>query len=143
MRKAIFGGITLLLVASQAVAGDKVWSVPGVVNNGLATIFACTNGGTVAASVTVDLFTINGVAAIGGSATVNLNPMATGTIASKAVVSLSPTATMATGTILSGSARITAASGVYCVAYVTDPVTDPPTVMMRLPVIKKTSQKGD
>jgi hypothetical protein len=69
--------------------------------------------------------------------------MGTGTIASKAVDAVAADATMVgVPSIMGGSARITAPSGVYCVAYVVDTV-DPPTLMMRLPIIKKTNQKGD
>ena len=62
--------VLALGIASQASAGDKVWSVPGVINNGLATVISCSNGGSVAATVTVDIFTQNGGGDVTGTTSI-------------------------------------------------------------------------
>ena len=62
--------LVVLGVASQASAGDKVWHVPGVINNGLATMISCTNGGSAAASVTVDAFNQTGSASGTGNSSI-------------------------------------------------------------------------
>jgi hypothetical protein len=43
----------------------------------------------------------------------------------------------------SGSARITAPTGVFCTAYVVDPFNDPPSVGWQLTIVSKIKQKGD
>src|SRR5262245_18349157 len=71
--------LTAVLVSGgTASAADKIWSVPAVISNGLATVFSCTNGVAVPATVTVDIFLKNGIPAPGGTATININPGVTG-----------------------------------------------------------------
>lgn len=139
---AFVGGIVFIGAASQASAADKIWSVPGVINNGVATVFSCTNGGTAPASVTVSLFNSNGSAGPTGTATIAVNATAdfgTATVAALGTLDVN----LGAGTMLSSSARISAPSGVYCTAYVIDRASDPPAVAWSLKVVKKTTQKGD
>lgn len=146
MRTVLRTAALLLLasgVASQAYAGDKVWSVTGVVNDGLATLFTCTNGTSAMATVKVEIF--NSAGASDSSGMPNVAPNATVTLGTKFVNAL-PGAVVPLGTstpLHSGSARITAPSGVFCTAWVVDPVGNPPASMKTLPVFKKTNQKGD
>jgi hypothetical protein len=139
--------IVVLGGASPASAGDKIWNVPGVVNNGVATAFSCTNRGTAAATVMVQAFNKDGTAA--GSASVNTPAGATANVVTKAVAMLgggtfdSLYVSMGAAEIRGGSAQITAPSGVFCSAYIIDHLTDPPTIISPLKVIKKTTQKGD
>lgn len=145
--RTVLRSIALVLLAlgfaSQAAAGDKIWSVPGVINNGLATVFTCTNGTSAAANVKVEVFTKAGVLDATGNisaaagATVNLATQTAAALPGGVDVNL------ATSTMHSGSARITVPSGVYCDAWLIDPGVTPPTSMRTLPVIKKTNQKGD
>ena len=147
MRTVLRAAVLALLVlgvASRASAADKVWSVPGVMNDGLATVFSCTNGGTSAANVKVELFAADGTA--NASATVNVASGATADFATQNVAAFpfgSIEANLSSSTMHSGSARITAPSGVYCTAGLFDQTNNPPTSMRALPVIKKTTQKGD
>lgn len=50
----------VLGIASQAAAADKEWHATGVINNGTATVFTCTNGSTVPANVTVTIYRKDG-----------------------------------------------------------------------------------
>jgi len=143
MRKlGLFAAVVLVCLASQASAGDKVWSVPGVINNLLASGFSCTNGGTAAATVTVALFDATGAASGTGMASIAVN--GTVNFVTKPITAL-PGATLvgSNPTLMPGSATITAPSGVFCTAFVSDPGSDPPTVMRSLPVIAKNKQRGD
>jgi len=136
--------LLVLGLASQASAGDKIWSVSGVVNNGLATVFSCTNATTAPVTVKVDVFLPNGTLDVTGSVN-NVASNATVDLATKNVLSMvgGIELDMVASTMHSGSARIIVPSGVFCTAYVVDPVNNPPTSMKTLPVIKKTNQKGD
>lgn len=141
--------LALALLASSlspALAGTNVWAVPGIINNGLATVLSCTNGDAVPASVTATIFTRAGVQnatatapSIAAGATVNFatQPVAVLGIPDSLNINL------ATSVTRGGSAKITAPSKVYCSAYIADPVGDPPTVGWQLNIVKKTSQKGD
>jgi hypothetical protein len=159
MRRIGFGGAALaaaalLLVTQMGAASTprahaatvNTFSVPGVINDAdLATVFSCTNSSTTAtASVTVTLFKEDGEA----------GPTATdATVFTRATPDFTTSAvklfgggreefTLGAETTLTGWARITASPGVFCDAWVVDAVNNPPKVMMNLPVIKGTAQKG-
>jgi hypothetical protein len=127
-------------VASQAWAGSRVWSVPGVINNGLATVVSCTNGGSGPTNVTVQLF--DETTGMSGSASATIPAGTSHSFGSQPVAALPGLTNLASGDIRGGFARITAASGVFCAAYVVSPTGDPPSVFSSLPVIKKNRQKG-
>lgn len=135
--------LLVLGAASQAPAADKIWSVSGVVNDGLATVFTCTNGGTAAATMKVDVFRKDGTSDATG--TVSVAPGATKSIGTKNVFALPGGVDLELGdTIIhGGSARITVPSGVFCTAFIVDPVSNPPATLSTLNIFKKTTQKGD
>ncbi len=138
--------LLVLGVASQASAGDKVWSVAGIINNGLATVFSCTNGTTAAATVNVEVFNKVGTADSSASGSVPVGAtvsFVTGPVAALGAPDGILTIDIGSSTIRGGSARITAPSGVFCSAYVTTPFGDPPTTGWSLKVVKKTNQEGD
>ncbi|HLX88665.1 MAG TPA: hypothetical protein VKR22_09465 [Acidimicrobiales bacterium] len=137
-----FGLIESVFAPTTAqAAGAKFWSVPGVINTGtMATVFSCTNGGSTPASVTVSIFNKDGT----------VGPTGTHTIAVRATLNFLTQSTAAiTADIVvpapleaSGSAQISAPAGVYCAAYITGAASDPPAVMVSLPVIAGIKQKG-
>lgn len=146
--------LLVLGVASRASAGDKVWSVAGVVNNGLATVFSCSNGSSAAATIVVEVHNKSG----GLDKTITATSVPAGGTANIATqsVDLLGGATAdppyyvypvfpdpPTSLIRGGSAVVTAPSGVYCTAYLMTPGGDPPALMHKLSVVKKTNQKGD
>ncbi len=146
MRTFLRTAALVLLVsgaASQASAADKIWSVSGVVNNGLATVFTCTNGGTAAANMKVDVFRKD--ATFDATGTVSIAPGATKSIGTKTVAALPGGIDLDLGAniIHGGSARITAPSGVFCTALIIDPSGTPPVTFSTLNIFKKTTQKGD
>jgi hypothetical protein len=114
--------------------------VPGVINNGLATVVSCTNGGTTASSVTVEMF--NQTMGLSGTGNTSIPAGQSHTFGSQLVAALPGLTNLGAGDIRGGSARITAASGVFCAAYVISPTGDPPAVFSGLPVIKRNNQKG-
>jgi hypothetical protein len=111
-------------------------SVPGVDNgsDGMATVFSCTNGGTAAASVTVSLFEKGG--APGPTRTASIAVNATVNFATASVKAFTVDVNLGAPTMSSGSASISAPSGVFCAAFITDASHDPPSVMVSLPVDK-------
>src|SRR5262245_49596682 len=100
--------------ASQASAGDKVWSVPGVINNGLATAISCTNGTTAAATVNVDVFDQGG--SLSGTGNASIPAGQSNTFVTKAVAMLPSATLLGAGDVRGGAATISAPSGVYCTA---------------------------
>ncbi len=126
----------------------NTYSVPGVINGAsgmidrtpLATVISCTNGGTAAASVTVSLFQENGTA--GATATTEVPAKGSRNFATTTVAGWPVNVNMSEGLLLTGSAGISAPTGVFCTAFVTEESHNPALVMMSLPVIKRTAQKG-
>jgi hypothetical protein len=134
------GAVLVLGAASQASAANRVWSVPGVINDGLATAVSCTNGGNSPAGVTVEMF--NETTGTSGTGNFSIPAGQSHSFVSQPVASLPGATNLGSADIRGGSARITAPSGVYCAAYVISPAGDPPAVFSTLPVIKKNRQKG-
>jgi hypothetical protein len=130
------------------VAGKKtihVYSVPGVIDNGLGmgTFFACTSTDTAPMQVGIDVFGSFGGGpcndAVGTSVTVA--PGATVTFGTRTTVWIG---VVDVGHCLNGSARILATSRkLACTAYVADAANAPPTTSWQLTIIKKTTQKGE
>jgi hypothetical protein len=137
---ALVGAVFVSSLASQASAANRVWSVPGVINNGLATVVSCTNGGSSPASVTVEMF--NETTGATGTGNASILAGHAHSFASQPVASLPGATNLGSADIRGGFARITAPSSVYCAAYVISPAGDPPALFSTLPVIKKNRQKG-
>jgi hypothetical protein len=157
-------GLLVALAGTQAYAqinspppplmGQKSYhpySVPGVMHgfSGLATTFSCTNTGSSAVRVGVELFPDGGGPAINDASATSVELRLPG-----------DTRLFATGSLLwamgevdvnnngvglvAASARILATSkNVICGAFLTDAVNVPPTSMVPLTIVKKTKQKGD
>jgi hypothetical protein len=136
----MLGAVLALGVASEASAGNRIWSVPGVINNGLATVVSCTNGGSSPAGVTVDMF--NETTGASGTGNFSIPAGQSHSFGSQPVAALPGLTDLGSGDIRGGSARISAPSSVFCAAYVISPSGDPPAVFATLPVIKKNRQKG-
>jgi len=145
MRRLLFTTLLgIAISASTAFAVDKVWSIPGVINSGgLATVFSCTNGNATPATVIVNLRDNSGTNAANVSSGLAAND-AMIDFATQSVAMLSgETVIPGAPTLVSGSAAITATSGVYCTAYVVDSTNNPPSVAWPLTIVSKTKQKGD
>lgn len=139
--------------ASPALAGladpvpapftKQVFSVPGVINNGLATIISCSSATTVSLSVGVEWFRKNGTSV--GVSSLTIPPGETRNFGSNTTLGLAMDATMPTlVTIKSGAARVlsTTTTGLLCNAFLMDPDNDPPKVLMPLLVTGPKKQKG-
>lgn len=131
-------GITDALPPGFSVAP---WSVPGVLNNGnLATVFMCT--ATTSLTVGVEVFQASGGPALAPASGINLTAGQTATFVTQPVAGLSPDIQMGIGASVQGSARIVSTSAkVACHAFVVE--AGGGYIMSALPVIKKTTQKGD
>jgi hypothetical protein len=154
--------VGLCLTAAPAVAGIAdsplpvletgkktyhLYSVPGVVALPyLATYFSCSSTGTVAMKVGVEVFGSLGGGPVNDAAasSVTLLPGAT------VVFGTSPAAWIVTSDVGSGngigraSARVLSTSKkLACTAFLADPANVPPTSMVSLTIIKRTTQKGE
>lgn len=124
-----------------------LYSVPGVTGNGiLHTYFACTNTTNANIRVGVETFGALGGGALDDPSATSLDvaPGATATFGTGGSMSISVQSTL--GSVPdNGSARILATGkrGIICSAYLADPSNFPPTSMVKLTVVKKTTQKGE
>lgn len=124
-----------------------LYSVPGVVNNGVfATVFACTSTDTASMQVGVEVFSDFGGGPANDAVATSLS-VAPGSTVNFRTASffwlgglswvLSP------GPIETGSARILSTSKkLVCTAFVADPAY-PPTTSWQLTIVKQKKQKGD
>jgi len=146
MRKILSAALAMFAVASAstAIAADKQWHVTGVINDGLATVFTCTNRSTMAQSVTVTVY--NKAGGVDASGTIgSIAPQATVNFGSNAVVSFGGGIDFNLGVstpLHSGSAVVSAPAKVYCTAFVIDPTNPVPTTTFTLPMFKSATQKG-
>lgn len=149
---ALFLAVLALTVPTRAHAGitdplppgftAQPWSVPGVLNNGnLATAVMCT--ATAPGTVGVEVFAASGGPALAPVLGVNLSAGQTATFVTQDVSLLSPDHQLGLGTTLvQGSARVVATmTKLTCHAFIVNPGSG--VYMSKLPIIKKTSQKGD
>ncbi len=120
-----------------------VFSVPGIINDGLATVVSCSNATSASLNVGVEWFRRDGTSLGVGSTTVPAGE--TRNFGSAGVLSLPIDAQAPTSaTVKSGAARVlsTSTKGLLCNAFVIDPANDPPTRMMQLLVTAPLKQKG-
>lgn len=102
-----------------------LYSVPGVINDGLATVFSCTSVDPATITVGVDVFDQDGSLSATGSATVA--PGKSANFGTKGVGSLPALTNLFAGDVRGGSARILATSKkVLCTAFVLATSSDPP-----------------
>jgi len=131
-------------------AGEKtlhLYSVPGVIAGagGLETFFSCTSTDTAPMQVGVELFFSGGGAPANDAVATSLTvgPGATVTFGTSIAVGISISSNLGGGFFSKGSARILATSKkLACTVFVTDNGNAPPTSMVQLTIIKKTSQKA-
>jgi hypothetical protein len=113
----LVAGILLAAVAHAGIGGPApsgskhLYSVPGVIHNGLVTVISCTS--TLAASATANF----------GTATSSFLPILDGQMPGL-------------DTLKTGSARVlsTVNNGVVCDAYAVDAINDPPAGLLQLTI---------
>ena len=161
LRSALLAAVMSVTLAAPAVAGIAdsplpvlsvgvdtlhLYSVPGVFGGvaGLGTYFACTSTDTATMQVGVELFASSGGAPINDAVATSLSvaPGATVIFGTGPAVGISVSSILGGG-FSKGSARILATSKkLACTAFVADQGNAPPTSMVQLTIIKKTSQKA-
>jgi len=118
-----------------------VHSVPGVINTGLgvATMIACTNGGTSTATIGVEVYGSTGTYVSGGSLPVATK--ATVLFATSAVTNQSVDVNVNSGVLTKGHARVVASTtrGIVCSPFLVDAGTGGP--LAALAIMKKYAQK--
>ncbi len=116
-------------------------------NNGLATVFACTNAGDTTVTIAVEVFGPAGGTGLNNPATTALSMASGATVmfATQATAGLSLDYNLGLGIISKGSARVLATEkkGIICSAFLADPASPPPAVMVSLSIVVKTKQRGD
>ena len=120
-----------------------VFSVPGIINNGVVTVISCTNGTAASLQVGVEWFKKDGTSV--GVSSLSIAAGATANFATDSVTALITDALMPLPvTLKSGSARVlsTTTNGIFCTAFVMDRVNDPAVPMMPLLVTGPKKQKG-
>lgn len=130
----------------QGQGATHLWTVPGVVTIGNATVFACTNVSTSSIIVGVEVFDADGTA-VNDPSSSSLAVDAGGTVMFGTSAALNAffvdSELFVPAIVTKGSARIlaTAKSGIICSAFlVADGATSP---SISLSVVKKTTQQGD
>ena len=156
--------ITVILVSlpTDAGIGDKdlpllngekaklLYTVVGVTDSpSIATSFHCTStertgGKTI--QLGIEVFSWAGLPQndlAAGEGVESVSPGYTVTLSTQDTLVFSDDGLINTGNVLQGSARIIASSkNVLCSAMIVDPVNNPPTSMVMLPVFKATKQGG-
>ena len=135
---------TPLPVLSAGATTLHLYSVPGVIaDGGLGAYFSCTSTDTVTMQVGVELFFGFGGAPSNDAAATSLSvaPGATVTFGTGAAAGILIDSNL--GGFGTRSARILATSKkLACTAFLADPGNAPPTSMVQLTIIKKTTQKA-
>jgi hypothetical protein len=138
----LLGALSVSGAAHAQLAGlTHVHSVPGVLNNGagVATIIACTNGGTSTATIGVEVYGSTGTYVSGGSLPVASK--ATILFATSAVTNQSVDVNVNTGVLTKGHARVVGSTtrGIVCSPYLVETATGAP--LAALAIMKKYTQK--
>ncbi len=145
--RTILGLFSVLALTTTVEAGitdpappgfATVWSVPGVMNNlSVGAAFICT--ATAAANVSVEVFDASGALQSNG-VSAGLNPGQSATFVTQGLPNLVATHNLGVTTVFQGSARVVASSSkVICTALLMDTAGN---LISGLPIVKKTSQKG-
>ena len=150
--------MVLLLLAPAAHAGlndpipspftKQVYSVPGIVSDGVATVISCSSALSTPLNVGVQWFKKDGTPADGATGLSQFTIPAGGTVnfGSNGTVWLPIDAVMPGGaTLKNGAARVlsTTTKSLLCNAFLVDPNNDPPKLLMHLPMMRGKAQKGD
>ena len=124
----------------QEYASFHLWSVPGVINDALGTVFPCTNTTSNPIIVGVEVFNAAGGAALNDAdaTSLALGPGATGMFGTQVMGGFQLDSNQNTGLVTKGSARIlaSAATGIICSAFLADPASSPPIAMTNLTLAK-------
>jgi hypothetical protein len=148
-RKAALAGIvdSPLPVLQAGKTTFHLYSVPGVRNNGvLATFFSCTSTDTATMQVGVEVFGDPGGGPVNDAVATSLSvqPGATARFGTTSAVGIAIHSDLGAGPVAGGSARILATSKkLVCTAFLADRTNAPPTSMVYLTIVKKTTQKGE
>jgi hypothetical protein len=131
------------------LAGQKsyhLYSVAGLINNGMATVILCSNTSSENVLVGVEVFGAAGGASINDASlsAVTVPPSGSVMYAAQELAAFSGEINLAVGVIHMGAARVLATSrgGLACTAFLVTH-TNPVTATTALTIIKKTKQKGD
>ncbi len=123
-----------------------LYTTAGVVNDGLGTVFICTNKSTATVQLGVQVFDNTG-AQSGITASVSAAPGQTVSIATQGVMTAFVLdANTGSGGVRQGAARILTngkATSFICSAYVADTRNDPPTSIASVPLFQAGKQKGE
>jgi hypothetical protein len=137
----VLGSVAMSQTADAQLATNWLWTVPGVSDNGASkTYVGCTNNGSVAATVGVQVYGSNGSTLNSVAATeLTLNPNETRLFASTGGGAFVADSILSTGLFQVGSAQILASvtKRINCSAWVTIG-----TSISSLAVVKKNTQKG-
>jgi hypothetical protein len=145
---AVLIALVVLLLTSAPpaarAASGPLFQVAGVINAlNLGTYISCTNTGTVATSVTIQVFDPSGTT-VGTAGMATLNPQASKLFGTGSANGLVIDVDLGVPGLNIGSAQISSTQkSVMCDAFVADKVGAPPASLMRLTIIPKTKQRGD
>jgi len=149
MRAAFLGVLGLVCVVATAQGQldsalpapftQHLWTVSGVVNNGLVTVFPCTNASDSTVTVGVEVFGPAGTSLNDPTTTaIAVPPGSTVIFGTKAAAGFSVDAALNVGILHAGSARILATNkGIICNAILADWQSVPPSSMANLAIIKR------
>jgi hypothetical protein len=131
------------------LAGQKsyhLFTVPGVINDGMGTVFSCANASSDSAVVGIEVFDPTGNSLNDPSlSAIAVPPSGSVMVTTRLMAGFSPDVNLGLGVNLRAAARIlaTARKGIVCSAFLADPTTYPAASMGCLSVVAKTKQKGD
>jgi len=111
----------------------------------LGTFFSCTNASTSTIQVGVELFGSGGGGPLNNASTTSVSLAAGATVmfGTAPAVGLGPDVNLASGTLVTGSARIVATSkSLVCNALLADKLNSPPVSMTYLTIVAKAKQKA-
>ncbi len=150
---ALLSAVIALPLAAPARAGlgdpipapftKVLYSVPGIINDGVATVISCSSALPASVNVGVEWFQNDGTSL--GVSSFTIPAGGTANFESNSITSLPASAAIpALPQIKSGAARVlsTTTSGVLCNAFEIDPSNDPPARMMQLLITGVKKQKG-
>jgi hypothetical protein len=144
----VFSSVSYAQVYGKPPAPLKyhLFTIPGVVNNGLATIITCTNATALTAVLGIEVFATAGGAAINNAlaSALSVGPGATVLFSTELTAGFQQDANLAIGLLHKGSARVLSSlrSGIICSAFLSETTQLPPKTMVNLTIVRKTVQKG-
>ena len=153
MIRIVLALFAALVVAAPARAGlgdaipapftKQLFNVPGVINDGLATVISCSSGLSTSIDVGVEWFRKDGTSVVVTTLTIPAGTTRNFGTTTTAGVPIDGVMAGA-DTIKSGAARVlsTTPTGIFCDAFVMETLNDPPTVSRQLLITGAKKQKG-